>query len=155
MKAREKLDEHLGARMVELRRKKDEGVKIVGFTPGGYMPEELVHACGAIPVGLIRGGDHEPVAVSGAYIPRFIDTFCRSQIGYRVLEEEPLYQMIDLLVTPLTDSNIRAIADCWTFYTDVDIFRFGVPQNKTEYGLEYYPGRDQIASEETGRSDRQ
>ena len=31
------------------------------------MPEELVYACGAMPVpgGLIRGGEHEPVLVAG------------------------------------------------------------------------------------------
>lgn len=138
MSVREKLDEYPGARMAELRRLKDEGAKIVGITPGGYLPEELVNACGAIPVGLLRGGDHEAVAVSGAYIPRFIDTFCRSQIGYRTSEEEPLYQMVDLVVSPLTDANHKAIADCWDFYTDVDIFWFGVPQNKTDHGFEYY-----------------
>ena len=29
----------------------------------------------------IRGGDHTPVDQAGAYIERFIDTFCRAQIG--------------------------------------------------------------------------
>ena len=138
MGVREKLDEYPGARMAELRRLKDEGAKIVGITPGGYLPEELVHACSAIPVGLLRGGDHEAVGVSGAYIPRFIDTFCRAQIGYRVSEDEPLYQMVDLVVSALTDANHKAIADCWDFYTDVDVFWFGVPQHKTEHGFKYY-----------------
>lgn len=140
MEAMERLSAHLEERPIELRKMRDKGVKIVGYTPGGFMPEELVHACGAmpVPVGLLRGGDPEPVAVSGAYIPRFIDTFCRSQIGYRMQEEEPLYQMIDLLVAPITDNNIRAIADTWDFYTDVEVFRFGVPHAKTELGFKYY-----------------
>ena len=139
MKAMEKLSAHLGMRTMELMRMKEKGVKIVGYTPGGYMPEELVYACGAVPVGLIRGGDPEPVAESAAYIPRFIDTFCRSQIWNRMLGEEPLYQMIDLLVCPITDNNNRAIADCWNFYTDVDVFRFGVPHRKDdEDAFKYY-----------------
>jgi benzoyl-CoA reductase/2-hydroxyglutaryl-CoA dehydratase subunit BcrC/BadD/HgdB len=102
------------------------------------MPEELVYACGAVPVGLIRGGDPEPVAESAAYVPRFIDTFCRAQIGYRMLGEDLLYQMIDLLVVPITDHNIKTIADCFNFFTDTNVFRFGVPHQKDEYAFEYY-----------------
>ena len=140
MKAMERLADHLARRPIELRRKRDAGAKIVGYTPGGFMPEELVYACGAlpIPVGLIRGGDPEPVAISGSYIPRFIDTFCRSQIGYRESGEESLYQIIDLLIAPITDCNNRAIADMWNFYTDVEVFRFGVPLGKTDHGYKYY-----------------
>ncbi len=128
---------HFERRLIELKRVRDGGTKVVGYTPGGFMPEELVYACGAVPVGLIRGGDPEPVAQGVAYIPRFVDTFCRSQIGYRMLGE-PLYQMIDLLVAPITDNNSRAIADCWDFYADVDVFRFGVPHNKDEDAFNYY-----------------
>ena len=75
MEATEKLLTHLRGRLRELRKMKEEGIKIVGYTPGGYMPEELVYAAEAIPVGLIRGGDPEPVMESAVYIPRFIDTF--------------------------------------------------------------------------------
>jgi benzoyl-CoA reductase/2-hydroxyglutaryl-CoA dehydratase subunit BcrC/BadD/HgdB len=46
--------------------------------------------------------------------------------------------MLDLLIVPVTDNHIRGIADSWDFYTDVDIFRFGVPHAKTDHGLTYY-----------------
>lgn len=137
MDATRMLTAHLERRLIELKGMRDRGTKVVGYTPGGFMPEELVYACGGVPVGLIRGGDPEPVAQGVAYIPRFIDTFCRSQIGYRMLGE-PLYQMIDLVVAPITDNNSRAIADCWDFYTDVDVFRFGVPHNKDDDAFNYY-----------------
>jgi len=138
MEAMEKLSAHMKSRIVELSKIKGAGRKIIGYTPGGYMPEELVYACGAVPVGLLRGGEHEPVQYAGAYLPRWLDTFCRAQIGYRLLKEEALYQMIDLLVVPLTDNNIRAIADSWDFYTDMEVFRFGVPHIKNDYGFKYY-----------------
>ena len=138
MEAMKKLSDHLATRLIELTHMQGKGTKLIGYTPGGYMPEELVYACGAIPVGLIRGGDPEPVAESAAYVPRFIDTFCRSQIGYRMLGEEPLYQMIDLLVVPVTDHNIKAIADCFNFFADANVFRFGVPHQKDEHAFEYY-----------------
>jgi len=138
MEAMKKLSAHLATRLTELTRMREKGTKLIGYAPGGYMPEELVYASGAVPIGLIRGGDPEPVAESAAYVPRFIDTFCRSQIGYRMLGEEPLYQMIDLLVVPVTDHNIKTIADCFNFFANDNVFRFGVPHQKDEYAFEYY-----------------
>jgi benzoyl-CoA reductase/2-hydroxyglutaryl-CoA dehydratase subunit BcrC/BadD/HgdB len=138
MEAMKRLTDHLANRTTELTRMRQKGTKLIGYTPGGYMPEELVYACGAVPVGLIRGGDPEPVSESAAYVPRFIDTFCRAQIGYGMLGEEPLYQMIDLLVVPVTDHNIKTIADCFNFFADANVFRFGVPHQKDEHAFEYY-----------------
>jgi benzoyl-CoA reductase/2-hydroxyglutaryl-CoA dehydratase subunit BcrC/BadD/HgdB len=138
MEAMKKLSDHLATRVTELARLQKSGTKVIGYAPGGFMPEELVYACGAVPVGLIRGGDPEPVAESAAYVPRFIDTFCRAQIGYRMLGEDLLYKMIDLLVVPITDHNIKTIADCFNFFANANVFRFGVPHQKDEYAFDYY-----------------
>src|SRR4030042_322219 len=138
MEAMKRLSDHLATRVTELARLRKSGTKVIGYAPGGYMPEELVYASGAVPVGLIRGGDPEPVAESAAYVPRFIDTFCRAQIGYRMLGEEPLYQMLDLLVVPVTDHNIKTIADCFNFFANANVFRFGVPHQKDEHAFDYY-----------------
>ena len=138
MEAMKRLSDHLATRLTELARLQKSGTKVIGYAPGGYMPEDLVYACGAVPVGLIRGGDPEPVAESAAYVPRFIDTFCRAQIGYRMLGEDLLYQMIDLLVVPITDHNIKTIADCFNFFAKANVFRFGVPHQKDEHAFEYY-----------------
>ncbi|MFC2027289.1 2-hydroxyacyl-CoA dehydratase subunit D [Chloroflexota bacterium] len=132
------LQNHLEDRPNQLQQMKKQGVPIVGHIPGGYMPEELVYAAGAIPVGLIRGGNPEAVSESVAYLPRWIDTFCRSQIGQYMLGNDPFYHLIDLLVVPVTDNNIRAIADAWNFYTDTETFRFGIPHDKDEDAYKYY-----------------
>jgi benzoyl-CoA reductase/2-hydroxyglutaryl-CoA dehydratase subunit BcrC/BadD/HgdB len=128
----------LNTSLINLRELKNQGRKIIGYIPNGYMPEELVHASGAIPVALARGGDAAPVAASASCLARFLDPFCRAQIGYRLLKEEPIYQMPDMLVVPVTDNHVRAIADSWDFYTDVEVFRFGVPHVKAGHGFEYY-----------------
>lgn len=138
MEAMQRLQKHLEERALELQRMKERGVKVIGYTPGGYMPEELVYAAGAVPVGLIRGGSPEPIAESAAYMPRFFDTFCRSQIAYRMSGEDLLYQMIDLLVVPVTENNIKALADSWDFYANVETFRFGVPHDKEQDAFDYY-----------------
>jgi benzoyl-CoA reductase/2-hydroxyglutaryl-CoA dehydratase subunit BcrC/BadD/HgdB len=138
MKALESLDIHLKNRARELERVKAEGRKVIGYYPGGYVPEEIILSCGAIPVGLHRGGEHEPVLIAGAYLPRWIDTFCRSQIGFKVLGGEPAYDLIDLFVIPITDNNVRILADAWEFYRLGETFKFGVPHRKTERAFKYY-----------------
>lgn len=138
MEALENLLAHVRERPTELTRAKQQGVKIVGYTPGGYFPEELAYACGVMPVALLRGGDHEAIIAAGPYLARFLDTFCRAQIGYRMLGEEPLYQMVDLVVAMVGDNHVRAIAESWEFWTDVEILKLAVPANKTKHGFEYY-----------------
>lgn len=147
MEAMQKLSDHLKQRRPKLREIKKSGQKIVGYPPGGYLPEEFIYASGALPLCLARGGDPEPTAESLAYIPRFLDTFCRCQIGYRVMGEEVLYQLPDLIIVPITDINIRAIADLWDYYTDVEVFRYGVPHNKRQDALDYYIGSLRLLKE--------
>jgi benzoyl-CoA reductase/2-hydroxyglutaryl-CoA dehydratase subunit BcrC/BadD/HgdB len=138
MEAIETLTVHLKNRLSDLNKAREEGRKIIGYTPGGYLPEELVLASDAIPICLIRGGDHTMVELAGAYICRWIDTFCRAQIGYGVSGEDPYYSILDLLVVPVTDNHIRAIMDILDYHTDIDIFPFGVPHMKERAALDYY-----------------
>ncbi len=125
-------------RKLEITKAKQQNIKIIGYTPGGYFPEELAYAYGVIPVALLRGGDHEAVTAAGHYLARFLDTFCRAQIGYRDLKEEPIYQIVDLVVAMITDNHIRSIAESWEFWTDVEVLKLAVPSNKTAHGFEYY-----------------
>lgn len=138
MKAMEKLSSHLKNRLADLGKAKDEGRKIIGYMPGGYLPEELVLACGAIPVGLIRGGDHYAVELAGGYICRWIDTFCRAQIGLGVSGDDPYYNIVDILTIPITDNHIRAVSDIMSYYTQIPVFPFGVPHTKDTPALAYY-----------------
>lgn len=138
MKAMAELASHLKTRPVDLWQAKKEGRKVVGYTPGGYLPEELVIASGAIPVCLVRGGDHSVVELSGAYVCRWIDTFCKAQIGYAISNEEPYYNAIDLLAIPVTDNNVRAVSDVVDYNTDIEVFPFGVPHMKEEITFKYY-----------------
>ncbi len=138
MEIMHKLASHLKTRLVELNRAKQQGRKIVGYTPGGYLPEELILASGAIPICLIRGGDHSVVELTGAYLCRWIDTFCRAQIGYAVSGDDPYYSIVDLLAIPITDNHIRAISDITDHSTDIEVFPFGVPHMKEESTFSYY-----------------
>jgi benzoyl-CoA reductase/2-hydroxyglutaryl-CoA dehydratase subunit BcrC/BadD/HgdB len=137
----------LHTRVRELIQMRKKGKKIIGYIPNGYIPEELLSACDAVPVGLFRGGESAPVTASLAYLGRFLDPFCRAQIGYRTLKQEALYQSIDLLVVPVTDNHMRAIADSWDFYSEVEVLRVGVPHAKTKHALRYYREGLHVAKE--------
>jgi benzoyl-CoA reductase/2-hydroxyglutaryl-CoA dehydratase subunit BcrC/BadD/HgdB len=133
------LNRYLRNRPFEIKRAKEQGVKVVAYTPGEYLPQELIHAAGCIPLCLIRGGDPEPVTVSGAYVPQFLCAFSRAQLGYRLLNEDFYYQAVDRLITAVTCQHIRRMGDLWAFYTDVEEFRFGVPRNYTfDSAFRYY-----------------
>jgi benzoyl-CoA reductase/2-hydroxyglutaryl-CoA dehydratase subunit BcrC/BadD/HgdB len=138
MEAIRRLSVHLKNRLVDLNKAKREGRKIIGYTPGGYLPEELVLACDAIPICLIRGGDHSIVEISGRYVCRWLDTFCRAQIGYAVSGDDPYYNIVDLLAIPITDNQVRAVSDIIDYATDIDVFPFGVPHSKDVSSAKYY-----------------
>jgi len=124
--------------VLELQQKRKEGIPVVGYIPNGYVPIELIYACGAESVPLFYGGEASPVSASTPYLGRFIDPFCRAQIGYKLGQESPLYQTIDLLIVPITDQHNRGISDSWNFYTDVEVFPLGIPKAKTRQAFEYY-----------------
>jgi benzoyl-CoA reductase/2-hydroxyglutaryl-CoA dehydratase subunit BcrC/BadD/HgdB len=142
------LSEMVKERRVELERLHKQGTKIVGYVPGGFVPEELIWASGAIPVALNRGGDPDAVLKSIEFIPRFFDTYSRSQIGYWA-NGEHLYRMVDMVVVPCTDKNIAAIADCWEMWTDTKLFRLGIPHNNlTSHAFDYYAAGLHLLKEE-------
>lgn len=138
MDSMEKLNKHLRERAVDLYRMKKSGTKIVGYAAGGFAPLEMIYAAGAIPVCLGMGGDPEPVTEAMSYTPLFLCTYCRSQIAYHKLGEVPYYQLPDLFVVPIVDANNKLIADSFSYYTDVNVFRFGVPHDKRPLDAGYY-----------------
>lgn len=137
MEAIEQLNQLLKTRGAELRELKKQGKKIIGYYPGGYFPDELVLAADAVPVALNRGGDHEPVEVSGAYMSRWIYTFARANIGYRILGTEPIYNEMDMYVVPITDNHVRVVADTWDVFTEMTTFRYGIPHTKHDWSAGY------------------
>jgi benzoyl-CoA reductase/2-hydroxyglutaryl-CoA dehydratase subunit BcrC/BadD/HgdB len=139
MKALEKLDSHLRTRLTDLNKVKEQGRKIIGYPAGGYLPEELVLACDAIPICFIRAGDNAVLKEAGAYTCRWFDPFWRSQIGYLTSGKDPYYTIADLIVIPITDNHVRVFSNTAGYYTpEIESFVFGVPHVKDEISLEYY-----------------
>jgi benzoyl-CoA reductase/2-hydroxyglutaryl-CoA dehydratase subunit BcrC/BadD/HgdB len=139
MKALDRLEKHLKERLSELSKEKEKGHKIIGYAAGGYLPEELVLACGAIPMCFIQAGNNSILRSSGAYICRWFDPFWRSQIGFLTSGKDPYYNIVDLIVVPITDNHVRAFSNTVGYYTpEKGLFVFGVPHVKDKLALEYY-----------------
>ena len=138
METIETLREHIKGRALEIAKLKASGKKIIGYAPGGFVPDELIYAADAIPLCLNNGGDAEPTAEALALTPRFICTFCRSQIGYWKLGEVLPYQLPDIMVVPIVDANNKLIADSFAYYAGYESFRWGVPHDKTPNDVAYF-----------------
>jgi benzoyl-CoA reductase/2-hydroxyglutaryl-CoA dehydratase subunit BcrC/BadD/HgdB len=133
---------HLRDRPAQLEEAKKNGVKVVGYFPGNYVPEEIIYASGAIPLCLMHGGIPQPADVALSAVPQIICPFARSQIGERLLKKNPYYSMLDMLVAPITCQHLKKVAEIWEYHGELDIFKLGIPQ---QYGnafeVEYYTDR--------------
>jgi benzoyl-CoA reductase/2-hydroxyglutaryl-CoA dehydratase subunit BcrC/BadD/HgdB len=122
-----RLNEHLGNRIFEVAKAQKNGTKVVGVFPGDWVPEELIHACKAIPLGLILGGEPDPLDIAHTMLPRFICAFVRAACGYRKTGERLQYSMPDLFVDPVSCQSMRRVGDIYSYYLDADVIKLGVP----------------------------
>jgi len=135
------LGEHLRSRIFEVAGKTREGTKVVGVFPGDWVPEEIIHAAGAIPLGLIHGGEPEPVEASHGIVPRFLCAFARAACGYGLLGDRPYYEIPNLFVTPISCQSLRRVADVYSYHFDADVFKLGVPHRPERDGhVEHFKG---------------
>ena len=86
------VDSLLRDRREALERAKSDGTKVVGYFPGGYVPEELIYASGAIPLCLASGGDARVADEALSLVPSVICPFARAQIGEMLLKTDPFYE---------------------------------------------------------------
>jgi benzoyl-CoA reductase/2-hydroxyglutaryl-CoA dehydratase subunit BcrC/BadD/HgdB len=141
MKA-ELLEKHLQDRPMQLSEARKKGTKIIGYFPGSFVPEEIIYASGAVPICLIHGGNAQAADSGLSVVPQVICPFARAQIGERLLKINPYYNMIDMLVAPITCQHLKKVAEVWECWGDLKIIKLGIPQ---QYGnpfeVAYYADR--------------
>jgi benzoyl-CoA reductase/2-hydroxyglutaryl-CoA dehydratase subunit BcrC/BadD/HgdB len=138
----ERLATYLKDRPEQLREAKKNGVKIIGYFPGNYVPEEIIYASGAVPLCLTHGGSPRPADAALSVVPQLICPLARAQIGERMLKENPYYSMLDMLVAPITCQHLKKVAEVWEYYGDLEIFKLGIPHRYDgDFELEYYTDR--------------
>jgi benzoyl-CoA reductase subunit C len=112
------------------------GRKVIGFMPV-YVPREIIHAGGMLPLGILGGGDQLEVIHGDAYYQSYICRIPRSTIELGVSKR---LDFIDGMLFPSICDVIRNLSGMWQLmFPDVYVRYFDVPQNfQDEIGGEYY-----------------
>lgn len=112
------------------------GRKVVGYMPI-YVPRELIHAAGMLPLGIVGGGDQLEVIHGDAYYQSYICRIPRSTIELGVSGR---LDFVDGMLFPSICDVIRNLSGMWkTMFPQVYVRYFDVPQNyKDDIGGNYY-----------------
>ena len=103
-----------------------QGKQVVGcFAP--YTPEELVHACGMIPMGM--WGGHVELKLAKSYLPAFACPVMQSNME---LGLKGAYRGLSAVIIPALCDTLRCMTQNWRFgVTDIPMIPIVYPQNRT------------------------
>ena len=125
------------------------GRKVVGYMPV-YVPRELIHAAGMLPLGVVGGGDQLEVIHGDAFYQSYICRIPRSTIELGVSGR---LDFVDGMLFPSICDVIRNLSGMWKMmFPEVYVRYFDVPQNyKNEIGGNYYVQELRELLDELGR----
>ncbi len=112
------------------------GRKVIGYMPI-YVPREIIHAAGMLPLGVLGGGDRLEVIHGDAYYQSYICRIPRSTIELGVTGR---LDFVDGMLFPSICDVIRNLSGMWKLmFPEVFARYFDVPQNYVdEIGGNYY-----------------
>ena len=125
------------------------GRKAIGYMPI-YVPRELVHAAGMLPVGIFGGGDQLEVIQGDAYYQSYICRIPRSTIELGLTGR---LDCLDGVLFPSICDVIRNLSGMWQIlFKDKYVRYFDTPQNyEDEVGGRFYVNELQILREDLGK----
>lgn len=102
-----------------------QGKQVVGcFAP--YAPEELVHACGMIPMGM--WGGHTELKLAKSYLPAFACPIMQSNME---LGLKGAYQGLSAVIIPALCDTLRCMTQNWRFgVKEIPMVPIVYPQNR-------------------------
>ena len=110
--------------------------KVIGYMPI-YVPREIIHAAGFLPLGILGGGDQLEVVHGDAYYQSYICRIPRSTVELGVSGR---LNFVDGMLFPSICDVIRNLSGMWkTMFPNVYVRYFDVPQNyRDDIGGNYY-----------------
>jgi len=125
------------------------GRKAIGYMPV-YVPREIVHAAGMLPVGILGGGDQLEVIQGDAYYQSYICRIPRSTIEMGLTGR---LDCLDGMLFPSICDVIRNLSGMWQImFKDKYVKYFDVPQNFEDgIGGEFYIHEMQLLREDLGK----
>ena len=124
------------------------GRKAIGYMPV-YVPRELVHAAGMLPVGILGGGDQLEVIQGDAYYQSYICRIPRSTIELGLTGR---LDCLDGMLFPSICDVIRNLSGMWQIlFKDKYVRYFDVPQNYEDaIGGRFYVQELEVLREDLG-----
>jgi benzoyl-CoA reductase/2-hydroxyglutaryl-CoA dehydratase subunit BcrC/BadD/HgdB len=113
-------------RLDELRKKKEQGKKIVGIFCI-QVPEELIYAADAIPIRLCSGF-YDAISPAEEIVPKNICSLIKSDVGFNFLRINPLFEICDVIIIPTTCDGRKKMSDILSNY--YKIWTMDVPNDK-------------------------
>lgn len=112
------------------------GRKVIGFMPF-YVPRELIHAAGALPLGVLGGGDQLEVIHGDAYYQSYICRIPRSTVELGVTKR---LDFVDGMLFPSICDVIRNLSGMWKIMFPNVMSRYvDTPQNfRDDIGGTFY-----------------
>src|SRR5512140_2220167 len=124
-KAKE-LSEDLDLKFVQTWKALVPGRKAIGFMPI-YVPREIIHAAGMLPVGIVGGGDRLEIIRGDAFFQSYICRIPRSTIE---LALSGRLDVLDGMLFPSICDVIRNLSGMWRMlFADRYVHYVDVPQN--------------------------
>ena len=122
----ERLFEDLGFAAVKEWKAAAPGRKAIGYMPI-YVPRELIHAAGMLPVGIFGGGDQLEVIQGDAYYQSYICRIPRSTLELGLTGR---LDCLDGMLFPSICDVIRNLSGMWQIlFKDKYVKYFDLPQN--------------------------
>src|SRR5210317_301138 len=114
----------------------DPSRKVIGYMPV-YVPEELIHAAGMLPLGIMGGGDQMEVIHGDAYYQSYICRIPRSTIELGIAKR---LDFVDGMLFPSICDVIRNLSGMWKLMFPETYVRYvDVPQNyRDDIGGAFY-----------------
>jgi benzoyl-CoA reductase subunit C len=132
----EELYEDLDLVAVQRWKEAGPGRRAIGAMPI-YVPRELIHAAGMLPVSIVGGGDQIEIIRGDAYFQSYICHIPRSTIELAITRR---LDALDGMLFPSTCDVIRNLSGMWSLLFPERYVRYvDVPQNfETEVGGEFW-----------------
>ena len=109
--------------------------KAIGFMPI-YVPREIIHAAGMLPVGIMGGGDNLEIIRGDAYFQSYICRIPRSTIELGLLGK---LDFLDGMLFPAICDVIRNLSGMWMImFPDCYVKYLDLPQNFDAAGQAFY-----------------
>jgi benzoyl-CoA reductase subunit C len=114
----------------------EPGRKVIGYMPI-YVPREIIHAAGMLPMGILGGGDQLEVIHGDAYYQSYICRIPRSTVELGVSGR---LDFLDGMMFPSICDVIRNLSGMWQLmFPELYVKYFDVPQNYAdEIGGNFY-----------------